>query len=87
MAKEEPIECTGIVEECLRGAQFRVKLDDSDHVILAHISGKIRKYNIHIVVGDRVTVEMTPYDTERGIIRFRASKTSSSSPRSPRTRG
>jgi translation initiation factor IF-1 len=71
MAKEDHIECTGVVVECLRGAQFRVKLDDSDHIILAHISGKIRKHSIHIVEGDRVTVEMTPYDTTRGIIRFR----------------
>ena len=71
MAKEENIECTGVVEECLRGAQFRVKLDDTDRVILAHISGKIRKHNIHIVAGDRVTVELASYNLERGIIKFR----------------
>lgn len=71
MAKEENIECSGVVEECLRGAQFRVKLDGTDRVILAHISGKIRKHNIHIVAGDKVTVELAPYNLERGIIKFR----------------
>jgi len=71
MAKEENIECTGVVEECLRGAQFRVRLDESGTLILAHISGKIRKHNIHIVVGDRVRVEVAPYNLEKGIIKFR----------------
>lgn len=71
MAKDENIECTGVVLEALRDAQFRVQIDDSDHMVLARISGKIRKNNIHIVPGDKVTLEMSPYDLSKGIIRFR----------------
>ena len=71
MPKEENIECTGVVLESLRGAQFRVKVDDSDHIVLARISGKIRKNSIHIVPGDHVTLSMTPYDLTKAIIKFR----------------
>ena len=79
MAKEENIECSGVVLESLRDAQFRVKIDGSEHVVLARISGKIRKNNIHIVPGDQVTLEMTPYDLNKAIIRFRKSRKPSSS--------
>ena len=71
MAKDENIECTGVVLESLRDAQFRVKIDDADHIVLARISGKIRKNNIHIVPGDKVTLEVSPYDLSKAIIRFR----------------
>lgn len=79
MAKEESIKCTGVVIESLPNAMFRVRLDndqiDNDRVILAHTSGGVRKNRIRILVGDRVTVEMTPYDLSRGRITFREKKT------------
>ncbi len=71
MAKEEAIEVEGVVVEPLPNATFRVKLDN-DHVVLAHISGKMRKYYIRILPGDRVTVELSPYDLTRGRITYRA---------------
>ena len=71
MAKEDLIEFTGVVAELLPNAMFRVKLDN-DHVILAHTSGKMRKNRIRVLAGDRVTVEMTPYDLTKGRITFRA---------------
>jgi translation initiation factor IF-1 len=70
MAKEDLIEFTGVVAELLPNAKFRVKLDN-DHTILAHTSGKMRKNRIRVLAGDRVTVEMTPYDLSKGRITFR----------------
>jgi len=70
MAKEELIEVNGIVSEILPNAMFRVKLDN-DHEILAHTAGKMRKHRIRVLAGDRVTVEMTPYDLSKGRITFR----------------
>lgn len=70
MAKEEAIEVEGTVVEPLPNAMFRVKLDNG-HVVLAHISGKMRKYYIRILPGDRVTVELSPYDLTRGRITYR----------------
>ena len=70
MAKEDLIEFTGVVSELLPNAMFRVKLDN-DHTILAHTSGKMRKNRICVLAGDRVTVEMTPYDLTKGRITFR----------------
>ena len=64
------IEVQGTVTECLRNATFRVVLDNG-HVVLAHISGKIRKNYIRIVLEDRVLVELSPYDLDRGRITFR----------------
>ncbi len=71
MSKEEAIEVEGVVAEPLPNAMFRVKLDNG-HVVLAHISGKMRKYYIRILPGDRVTVELSPYDLTRGRITYRA---------------
>lgn len=71
MAKEEPIEVEGIVQEPLPNAMFRVKLDNG-HVVLAHISGKMRMHYIRILAGDRVTVELSPYDLSRGRIIYRS---------------
>jgi translation initiation factor IF-1 len=71
LSKEEAIEVEGTVIEPLPNAMFRVKLDN-DHVVLAHISGKMRKYYIRILPGDRVTVELSPYDLSRGRITYRA---------------
>ncbi|MDF1579876.1 MAG: translation initiation factor IF-1 [Desulfuromonadales bacterium] len=70
MAKEEAIEVEGKVIEPLPNAMFRVELDNG-HVVLAHISGKMRKYYIRILPGDRVTVELSPYDLTRGRITYR----------------
>ena len=70
MAKEDLIEFTGVVSELLPNAMFRVKLDN-DHTILAHTSGKMRKNRIRVLAGDRVTVEMTPYDLSKGRIVYR----------------
>ena len=71
MSKEEAIEVEGTVIEPLPKAIFRVKLEN-EHVVLAHISGKMRKYFIKILPGDKVTVELSPYDLTRGRITYRA---------------
>ena len=71
MAKEDLIELTGVVVENLPNATFRVKLDDSGHEIIAHTAGKMRKFRIRVMVGDKVNVEMTPYDLTKGRITFR----------------
>lgn len=68
--KREVIEAQGTVVETLPNAQFRVQLD-SGHEVLAHISGKIRMYYIRILLGDRVLVELSPYDLTRGRIVYR----------------
>jgi translation initiation factor IF-1 len=70
VAKEEALELEGVIDEILPGAQFRVRLD-GDRVILVYTSGKMRKHRIRSMVGDRVTVEMTPYDLDRGRLIFR----------------
>jgi translation initiation factor IF-1 len=70
LAKEEAIEVEGSVIEPLPNAMFRVKLDNG-HIVLAHISGKMRKFYIRILPGDRVTVELSPYDLSRGRITYR----------------
>lgn len=71
MAKEESIEVEGIVTEALPNAMFRVKLLNG-HLILAHVSGKMRMNFIKILPGDKVTVKLSPYDLEKGRIVFRA---------------
>ena len=71
MSKEDLIEFDGQVLELLPNAMFRVKLEN-DHMILAHTSGKMRKNRIRILVGDRVRVEMTPYDLTNGRVIFRS---------------
>ena len=70
MAKEEVIEFNGVVKELLPNAMFRVLLDNN-HEIIAHTAGKMRKFRIRVLAGDRVTVEMTPYDLTKGRITFR----------------
>ena len=65
--KEEPIVVEGEISECLPNAMFRVKLEN-DHIVLAHVSGKMRMYFIRIVPGDKVTVELSPYDLNKGRI-------------------
>jgi translation initiation factor IF-1 len=70
MAKEEPVEFDGTITELLPEGRFRVRLEN-DHEILAYTAGKMRKHRIRAMVGDRVTVEMTPYDMDRGRITYR----------------
>ncbi|WP_029897568.1 translation initiation factor IF-1 [Desulfohalovibrio reitneri] len=70
MAKEEGINVTGTVEEALPNAMFRVVLENG-HEVLAHISGKMRKFRIRVMPGDKVVVEMSPYDLTRGRITYR----------------
>ncbi len=70
VAKEEPIELTGTVTQVLPGTMFRVALPNG-HEVLAHISGKMRKNFIRISVGDKVNVEMSPYDLGKARITFR----------------
>jgi translation initiation factor IF-1 len=70
MAKEEMLEFDGTVTEVLPDGNFRVKLDN-DHMILAYAAGKMRKHRIRTLEGDRVVVEMSPYDLDRGRISFR----------------
>ena len=70
MAKEELMEFNGIVKALLPNAMFRVLLDNN-HEIIAHTAGKMRKFRIRVLAGDRVTVEMTPYDLTKGRITFR----------------
>lgn len=70
MSKDDLVEFTGRVTEKLPNAMFRVKLENG-HEIIAHTAGKMRKFRIRVMVGDEVTVEMTPYDLTRGRIIFR----------------
>ena len=70
MAKEDHIEMEGTVVETLPNTMFRVKLENG-HVVTAHISGKMRKHYIRILTGDRVKVELTPYDLSKGRIVYR----------------
>jgi translation initiation factor IF-1 len=70
MAKEDAIEVDGVVQEALPNAMFRVELENG-HEVLAHISGKMRKFFIKIAAGDKVTLEISPYDLTKGRIIYR----------------
>ncbi len=70
MSKEEAITVNGIVKEPLPNAMFKVELENG-HIVLAHISGKMRMHNIRILPGDRVSLELSPYDLNRGRITYR----------------
>jgi translation initiation factor IF-1 len=70
MAKQEPIKQEGTIVEALPNAQFKVQLENG-HEILAHVSGKMRMFYIKILPGDKVTVEMSPYDLSKGRITYR----------------
>jgi translation initiation factor IF-1 len=70
MAKEELLEFPGVVTELLPNATFRVTLENG-HMVIAHTSGKMRKNRIRVLAGDKVIVEMTPYDLTKGRIKFR----------------
>ena len=71
MAKQDVIEVEAIIIEALPSAMFKAKLIDNDMVVLAHVSGKIRMNYIRILPGDKVTLELSPYDLTRGRITFR----------------
>ncbi len=71
MAKEDNLEMEGEVIDSLPNTTFRVKLEN-DHIVTAHISGKMRKNYIRILTGDKVKVELTPYDLSKGRITYRA---------------
>jgi translation initiation factor IF-1 len=71
MVKEDAIEVLATVREALPNAMFRVELEESKHPVLAHVSGKMRKHFIRILPGDRVLVELSPYDLNRGRITYR----------------
>ena len=70
MSKQDVIEVEGVVVEALPNAMFKVQLEN-DHIVLAHVSGKMRMNFIRILPGDRVTMELTPYDLNRGRITYR----------------
>ncbi len=70
MAKQGPIKIDGVVTETLPNATFKVRLDNG-HEVLAHISGKMRMHYIKILVGDKVAVELSPYDLNKGRITYR----------------
>ena len=69
-AKEEKIRVDGTVEEALKGNKFRIRLDNG-HDVIGYLSGKMRRYFIRVLLGDRVTLELSPYDMDRGRIVFR----------------
>jgi translation initiation factor IF-1 len=71
VAKEDLIKLSGKVEEVLPNATFRVVLDETQHKIIATIGGKLRQHNIRILLGDKVDVEMSPYDMNRGRVVYR----------------
>ncbi|MDD3826177.1 MAG: translation initiation factor IF-1 [Anaerolineaceae bacterium] len=79
MAKEttDKIEMEGTVVDCLPGTQFKVRLEN-DHEVLAYLSGKMRRYYIRVLLGDRVLVELSPYDLTRGRITYRFRKRTTS---------
>lgn len=70
VSKDDHIEFDGVVTEVLTGGMFRVKVDE-DHSVIAHLAGKMRKFRIKVVLGDRVKVAVSPYDPNRGRITYR----------------
>ena len=86
MAKEELVEALGVVEEVLPDSRYRVKLDNG-HLLVAYSGGKMRRHSIRILAGDRVSLELSPYDLSKGRITFRhLERTGSPMPAAPRRR-
>ena len=83
MAKEELIEVNGVVEEVLPDSRFRVKLENG-HQLVAYTGGKMRKHHIRILAGDRVSLELSPYDLSKGRITFRHLDRGGAPPSAPR---
>jgi translation initiation factor IF-1 len=71
MSKEDCIEMTGVVVEKFPSGLFSVQLEQNEHMVLAHLAGKLRRNRIRVLAGDRVTLEMSPYDLTKGRITFR----------------
>ena len=71
MAKDQLIELTGSVEEVLPGSMFRVKIDNTPAIIICYTSGKLKKHKIKIIMGDRVKIEVSPYDLTKGRVTYR----------------
>ena len=71
MSREDLIPAEGVIIDKLPNSFFRVRLDNTEHEVLAQLSGKIRKHSIRILLGDRVTIEMSPYDLLKGRITYR----------------
>ncbi len=71
MTKEDCIKTTGVVVEVLPNATFRVKLDEFDRIIIAYISGKMKQFSIKVLLGDKVDLELSPYDLHKGRISHR----------------
>jgi len=72
VAKEESMKMNGKVVEVLGNAMFRVKLDNTEHLLTAYVGGKMRKHDIKIIAGDKVSLEMSPYDMTKGRITYRS---------------
>ena len=68
MAKQDVLQLEGVITDVLPGATFKVKLNDVDREILCHLSGKMRKFSIKCILGDKVELEMSPYDMDKGRI-------------------
>lgn len=86
MAKEELVEALGVVEEVLPDSRYRVKLDNG-HLLVAYSGGKMRRHSIRILAGDRVSLELSPYDLTKGRITFRhLDRSSGPAPMAPRRR-
>ncbi|MDH5534093.1 MAG: translation initiation factor IF-1 [Betaproteobacteria bacterium] len=83
MAKEEMVEFEGVIDEVLPNAVFRVALE-SGNTVTAYASGKMRKHRIRILAGDRVTIEMSPYDLTKGRVTFRHKEERAAAPMAPR---
>lgn len=84
-SKEEFLEFEGVIEELLPEGRFRVRLDN-DHMVLAYTAGRMKRNRIRSLVGDRVTVEMTPYDLDKGRITYRHKTEGAPGPRPPGAR-
>ncbi len=85
MAKEELLEMRGVITEVLPDSRFRVTLDNG-HDLVAYTAGKMRKHHIRIIAGDKVSLEMSPYDLSKGRITFRHIEGRSAAPAQPRRR-
>lgn len=84
MAKEDMVEFDGLIDEVLPNTLFRVMLENGN-IVTAYASGKMRKFRIRILAGDRVTIEMSPYDLTKGRITFRHREERSTAPKGPRS--
>jgi translation initiation factor IF-1 len=71
MSKDNLIELTGKVEEVLPGSMFRVKVDELNHIMLCYMGGKLKQHKIKVILGDKVKIEVSPYDLSKGRITFR----------------